>query len=109
MVAFAERYPARFHDVGIAAQHAVTLAGGLACRGLRPVLAIYSSFLQRGYDQLIHDLCVQKLPVLLALDRSGVVGPDGATHQAIEDMAITRCIPGLIVMNPCDSIEARTR
>jgi 1-deoxy-D-xylulose-5-phosphate synthase len=107
MVAFAERYPARFHDVGIAEQHAVTLAGGLACRGLRPVLAIYSSFLQRGYDQLIHDLCVQKLPVLLALDRAGVVGPDGATHNGAFDLSFLRCLPNMVVMAPSDGVELR--
>jgi 1-deoxy-D-xylulose-5-phosphate synthase len=107
MVEFAARFPARFHDVGIAEQHAVTLAGGLACRGLRPVLAIYSSFLQRGYDQLIHDLCVQKLPVLLALDRSGVVGPDGATHNGSFDLSFLRCLPNMVVMAPSDGVELR--
>jgi 1-deoxy-D-xylulose-5-phosphate synthase len=107
MVEFAARFPARFHDVGIAEQHAVTLAGGLACRGLRPVLAIYSSFLQRGYDQLIHDLCVQKLPVLLALDRSGVVGPDGATHNGSFDLSFLRCLPNVVVMAPSDGVELR--
>jgi 1-deoxy-D-xylulose-5-phosphate synthase len=107
MVQFAARFPARYHDVGIAEQHAVTLAGGLACRGLRPVLAIYSSFLQRGYDQLIHDLCVQKLPVLLALDRSGVVGPDGATHNGSFDLSFLRCLPNMVVMAPSDGVELR--
>jgi 1-deoxy-D-xylulose-5-phosphate synthase len=107
MVEFAARFPARYHDVGIAEQHAVTLAGGLACRGLRPVLAIYSSFLQRGYDQLIHDLCIQKLPVLLALDRAGVVGPDGATHNGSFDLSFLRCLPNMVVMAPSDGIELR--
>ena len=107
MVEFAARFPARYHDVGIAEQHAVTLAGGLACRGLRPVLAIYSSFLQRGYDQLIHDLCIQKLPVLLALDRAGVVGPDGATHNGSFDLSFLRCLPNMVVMAPSDGIEMR--
>jgi 1-deoxy-D-xylulose-5-phosphate synthase len=107
MVEFAARFPTRYHDVGIAEQHAVTLAGGLACRGLRPVLAIYSSFLQRGYDQLIHDLCVQKLPVLLALDRAGVVGPDGATHNGSFDLSFLRCLPNMVVMAPSDGVELR--
>jgi 1-deoxy-D-xylulose-5-phosphate synthase len=107
MVEFAARFPARYHDVGIAEQHAVTLAGGLACRGLRPVLAIYSSFLQRGYDQLIHDLCIQKLPVLLALDRAGVVGPDGATHNGSFDLSFLRCLPNMVVMAPSDGVELR--
>ncbi len=93
LVAFSERYPQRFHDVGIAEQHAVTLAAGMACAGMKPVLAIYSTFLQRGYDQLIHDIALQKLPVVLAIDRAGLVGPDGPTHAGSFDLSYLRCIP----------------
>jgi 1-deoxy-D-xylulose-5-phosphate synthase len=107
LVEFARRFPDRYHDVAIAEQHAVTLAAGLACEGLRPVLAIYSTFLQRGYDQLIHDVALQKLPVLLAIDRAGLVGADGATHQGAYDLSYLRCIPNLLVMAPSDENECR--
>ncbi|MBK1735789.1 1-deoxy-D-xylulose-5-phosphate synthase [Halorhodospira abdelmalekii] len=102
---FAQRYPERFIDVGIAEQHAVTLAAGLACEGARPVVAMYSTFLQRGYDQLIHDVALQRLPVLFAIDRAGIVGPDGATHQGTFDLSFLRCVPELIVMTPGDEAE----
>lgn len=102
---FAQRFPHRFLDVGIAEQHAVTLAGGLACAGWRPVVAVYSTFLQRAYDQIVHDICLQKLPVLFALDRGGIVGEDGATHQGIFDIAYLRSIPNMAVMAPMDENE----
>jgi len=104
---FADQYPDRYFDTGIAEQHSVTLAAGLACQGMRPVVAIYSTFLQRAYDQLIHDVCVQKLPVVFALDRAGVVGPDGATHNGSFDLSFLNCIPGLTVMVPADGEELR--
>ncbi len=104
---FAREFPTRYFDTGIAEQHSVTLAAGLACRGMRPVVAIYSTFLQRAYDQLIHDVCIQKLPVVFALDRAGVVGPDGATHNGAFDLSFLRCIPGLTVMVPADGAELR--
>jgi len=107
LVEFARRFPGRYHDVAIAEQHAVTLAAGLACEGLRPVLAIYSTFLQRGYGQLIHDLALQKLPVLLAIDRAGLVGADGATHQGAYDLSFLRCVPNLVLMAPSDENECR--
>ncbi len=107
LVDFARRFPERFHDVGIAEQHAVTLAGGLACEGRRPVLAIYSTFLQRAMDQLIHDIALQGLPVLFAIDRAGIVGPDGATHAGLFDLAFLRAIPGMLVMAPADGEECR--
>ncbi|MGQ0501475.1 MAG: 1-deoxy-D-xylulose-5-phosphate synthase [Panacagrimonas sp.] len=107
LVAFAQRFPERYHDVGIAEQHAVTLAAGLACEGLRPVCAIYSTFLQRAYDQLIHDVALQNLPVLFALDRGGLVGADGATHHGAFDLSFLRCIPNLVVMAPSDENECR--
>ncbi|ROR32397.1 1-deoxy-D-xylulose-5-phosphate synthase [Inmirania thermothiophila] len=107
LVAFAERFPQRYFDVGIAEQHAVTFAAGLACAGLRPVVAIYSTFLQRAYDQLIHDVALQGLPVLFAIDRAGVVGPDGPTHAGAFDLTYLRCIPGLTVMAPADAAECR--
>lgn len=107
LVDFAARFPARYHDVGIAEQHAVTLAAGLACEGLRPVCAIYSTFLQRGYDQLIHDVALQNLPVLFALDRGGLVGADGATHHGAFDLSFLRCVPNLVVMAPSDENECR--
>ncbi len=107
LVAFSERYPQRFHDVGIAEQHAVTLAAGMACAGLKPVLAIYSTFLQRGYDQLIHDIALQKLPVMLAIDRAGLVGPDGPTHAGSFDLSYLRCVPNMVVMAPADENECR--
>ena len=107
LVDFARRFPERYHDVGIAEQHAVTLAAGMACEGLRPVCAIYSTFLQRGYDQLIHDVALQNLPVLFALDRGGLVGADGATHHGAFDLSYLRCIPNMVVMAPSDENECR--
>ncbi|MFC4253659.1 1-deoxy-D-xylulose-5-phosphate synthase [Sinimarinibacterium flocculans] len=107
LVDYAQRFPERYFDVGIAEQHAVTLAAGLACEGLKPVCAIYSTFLQRGYDQLIHDVAIQNLPVLFALDRGGLVGADGATHHGAYDFSYLRCIPNLVVMAPSDENECR--
>ena len=107
LVEFSKRFPARYFDVAIAEQHAVTLAAGMACEGLKPVVAIYSSFLQRGYDQLIHDVAIQNLPVTFALDRAGLVGGDGATHQGMFDLSYLRCIPNLTVMVPADENECR--
>ena len=107
LVKFSERYPDRYYDVGIAEQHAVTLAAGLACDDLKPVVAIYSTFLQRAYDQLIHDVAIQTLPVLFAIDRAGVVGPDGATHAGSFDLSYLRCIPNMMVMAPADENECR--
>jgi 1-deoxy-D-xylulose-5-phosphate synthase len=107
LVEFERRFPARYHDVGIAEQHAVTFAAGLACEGLKPVVAIYSTFLQRAYDQLIHDVALQSLPVLFALDRAGVVGADGATHMGAFDLAFLRCIPNIAVLAPADEGELR--
>ena len=107
MVEFEKRFPKRYHDVGIAEQHAVTFAAGLACEGLKPVVAIYSTFLQRGYDQLIHDVAIQNLPVLFALDRGGLVGGDGATHNGAFDYAYLRTVPNLTVMAPSDANECR--
>jgi 1-deoxy-D-xylulose-5-phosphate synthase len=107
MVKFSERFPARYFDVGIAEQHAVTFAAGIACEGMRPVVAIYSTFLQRGYDQLIHDVAIQNLPVLFALDRGGLVGGDGATHNGAFDFAYLRAVPNLTVMAPSDAAECR--
>ncbi|AGY91875.1 hypothetical protein SPICUR_04480 [Spiribacter curvatus] len=107
LVAFAERFPDRYLDTAIAEQHAVTLAGGLACEGEKPVLAIYSTFLQRGYDQLIHDIALQNLPVVFALDRAGLVGADGATHHGMFDFSYMRCLPNLTVMAPADERECR--
>lgn len=107
MVEFARNYPDRFFDVGIAEQHAVTFAAGLACEGFKPVVAIYSTFLQRAYDQLIHDVALQNLNVTFALDRSGLVGADGATHAGNYDMAYLRCIPNMVIMAPCDENESR--
>jgi 1-deoxy-D-xylulose-5-phosphate synthase len=107
MVEFSERFPDRYFDVAIAEQHAVTLAAGLACEGLKPVVAIYSTFLQRAYDQLIHDVALQKLPVLFAIDRAGLVGPDGPTHAGSFDHSYLRCIPNLVVMAPADENECR--
>ncbi|HEB77355.1 MAG TPA: 1-deoxy-D-xylulose-5-phosphate synthase [Methylothermaceae bacterium] len=105
LVAFSERFPERYFDVGIAEQHAVTLAAGLACEGYKPVVAIYSTFLQRGYDQLIHDVALQNLPVVFAIDRAGLVGPDGPTHAGSFDLSYLRCIPNMIVMAPADENE----
>ena len=107
MVEFEQRFPSRYHDVGIAEQHAVTFAAGLACEGLKPVVAIYSTFLQRGYDQLIHDVALQNLPVVFALDRAGLVGADGATHAGAFDIAYLRCIPNVSVITPSDEDECR--
>jgi 1-deoxy-D-xylulose-5-phosphate synthase len=107
MVEFEKRFPDRYFDVAIAEQHAVTLAAGLACDGLRPVIAIYSTFLQRAYDQLIHDVALQRLPVVFAIDRAGLVGGDGATHQGEFDLTYLRCIPNLVVMAPADENECR--
>ncbi|MBI5627107.1 MAG: 1-deoxy-D-xylulose-5-phosphate synthase [Nitrosomonadales bacterium] len=107
MTEFAERFPARYFDVGIAEQHALTFAAGLACDGYKPVVAIYSTFLQRAYDQLIHDIAIQNLPVMLAIDRGGLVGADGATHAGSFDLSYLRCIPNMTVMAPADEDECR--
>ncbi|SCZ55087.1 1-deoxy-D-xylulose-5-phosphate synthase [Thiohalomonas denitrificans] len=107
LVEFSERFPERYIDVGIAEQHAVTLAGGLACDGIKPVVAIYSTFLQRAYDQLIHDVALQNLPVLFAIDRGGLVGADGPTHSGNYDLSFLRCIPNLIIMAASDENECR--
>jgi 1-deoxy-D-xylulose-5-phosphate synthase len=107
MVEFSQRFPERYFDVAIAEQHAVTFAAGLAAEGLRPVVAIYSTFLQRAYDQLIHDVALQKLPVVFAVDRAGLVGSDGATHQGSFDLSYLRCIPNTVVMAPADENECR--
>jgi 1-deoxy-D-xylulose-5-phosphate synthase len=107
MVEFEQRFPKRYFDVGIAEQHAVTFAGGLACEGLKPVVAIYSTFLQRAYDQLIHDVALQNLPVVFALDRAGLVGADGATHAGAYDIAYLRCIPNMSLLTPADENECR--
>jgi 1-deoxy-D-xylulose-5-phosphate synthase len=107
LVRFSELYPERYFDVGIAEQHSTTLAAGLASQGMRPVVAIYSTFLQRAYDQLIHDVALQHLPVMFAIDRAGLVGPDGATHTGAFDLSYLRCIPGMVVMTPADGSELR--
>ena len=107
LVRFAQEYPDRYHDVGIAEQHAMTFAAGLACEGMKPVLAIYSTFLQRAYDQLIHDVALQNLPVMLAIDRGGLVGADGATHNGAFDLSYLARIPNLLVMTPSDENECR--
>jgi 1-deoxy-D-xylulose-5-phosphate synthase len=107
LVEFEKRFPQRYFDVAIAEQHAVTFAAGLACEGARPVVAIYSTFLQRAYDQLIHDVALQKLPVIFALDRAGLVGGDGVTHQGSYDFTFMRCIPNLVIMAPADENECR--
>ena len=107
LVEFEQRFPERYFDVGIAEQHAVTFAAGLACEGLKPVVAIYSTFLQRAYDQLIHDVAIQKLPVVFALDRAGLVGADGATHAGAYDIAFLRCVPNVSVACPADERECR--
>ncbi len=107
MVRFAQEFPGRYHDVGIAEQHALTFAAGLACEGFKPVVAIYSTFLQRAYDQLIHDIALQNLPVMFALDRAGLVGADGATHHGAFDLSFLLCIPNLVVMTPADENECR--
>ena len=103
--AFQKEHPSSFFDVGISEQQAVTFAAGLACEGKTPVCAIYSTFLQRGFDQIVHDVCTQKLPVVFALDRAGVVGNDGETHQGVFDIAYMRCIPNLTIMAPRDENE----
>ncbi len=107
LVAFSERFPSRYFDVAIAEQHAVTLAAGMACEGSKPVVAIYSTFLQRGYDQLVHDVAVQNLDVLFAIDRAGLVGEDGPTHAGSFDLSYLRCIPGMLIMTPSDENELR--
>ena len=107
LVQFEKLYPDRFYDVGIAEQHAVTFAAGLACEGLKPVVAIYSTFLQRAYDQALHDVALQKLPVVFAVDRAGIVGGDGATHMGAFDIAYLRCIPGMGILTPADENECR--
>jgi 1-deoxy-D-xylulose-5-phosphate synthase len=106
-VRFSREYPERYFDVGIAEQHAVTFAAGLACEGMKPVVAIYSTFLQRGYDQMIHDVALQNLPVLFAVDRGGIVGADGATHIGAFDLSYLRCLPNVVVMAPADEDECR--
>jgi 1-deoxy-D-xylulose-5-phosphate synthase len=107
LVRYSKAYPDRYFDVGIAEQHALTFAAGLACEGMKPVVAIYSTFLQRGYDQLVHDVALQNLPVLLAIDRAGVVGADGATHIGAFDISYLRCLPNMTVMTPSDENECR--
>jgi 1-deoxy-D-xylulose-5-phosphate synthase len=107
LVRFSREYPQRYFDVAIAEQHAVTLAAGMACEGAKPVVAIYSTFLQRGYDQLVHDVAIQHLDVLFAIDRGGVVGPDGATHAGSLDLSYLRCVPNMVVMTPSDENECR--
>ena len=107
MVEFHQRFPDRYHDVGIAEQHAITFAAGMACEGLKPVVAIYSTFLQRGYDQLVHDVALQNLPVVFALDRAGLVGADGATHAGAYDIPFLRCIPNMSIACPADERECR--
>ena len=107
LVRFSKEYPQRYFDVAIAEQHALTLAAGMACEGAKPVVAIYSTFLQRGYDQLVHDVAIQDLDVLLAIDRGGVVGPDGATHAGNLDLSFLRCVPNMVVMAPADENECR--
>ncbi len=107
LVRFSERFPQRYFDVGIAEQHSITLAAGMACEGLKPVVAIYSTFLQRAYDQLIHDVALQNLPVLFAIDRAGLVGADGATHAGSFDLSYLRCIPNMLLMTPADERECR--
>jgi 1-deoxy-D-xylulose-5-phosphate synthase len=107
LVRFSKEYPDRYFDVAIAEQHAVTLAAGMACEGAKPVVAIYSTFLQRGYDQLVHDVAIQNLDVLFAIDRGGVVGPDGATHAGNLDLSFLRCVPNMVVMAPADENECR--
>jgi 1-deoxy-D-xylulose-5-phosphate synthase len=107
LVEFQKRFPDRYFDVGIAEQHSVTFAAGLACEGLKPVVAIYSTFLQRAYDQLVHDVALQNLPVVFALDRAGVVGADGSTHAGAYDIAYLRCIPNVSIACPADENECR--
>ena len=107
LIRFSKEFPERYYDVGIAEQHAVTVSAGLACEGLKPICAIYSTFLQRGYDQLIHDVALQNLDVLFAIDRGGLVGGDGATHNGAFDLSYLRCIPNMVIMAPSDENECR--
>ena len=107
MERFAREYPQRYFDVGIAEQHSVTVAAGMACEGLKPVVAIYSTFLQRAYDQVVHDVVIQGLPVLFAIDRAGLVGGDGPTHAGAFDISFLRCLPGMVLMAPADENETR--
>ena len=107
MVEFERKYPNRYFDVGIAEQHSVTVAAGMACDGLKPVVAIYSTFLQRAYDQVVHDIIIQKLPVLFAIDRAGCVGADGPTHNGSYDISFLRCLPNIVIMTPADENECR--
>src|SRR5689334_23847867 len=107
LVKFSQAFPERYFDVGIAEQHAVTFAAGLACEGMKPVVAIYSTFLQRAYDQLIHDVVLQNLPVMFAIDRAGIVGADGPTHAGSFDLTYLRCLPNTTVMAPADENECR--
>ena len=104
---FAKRFPDRFYDVGIAEAHAVTFAAGLATQGLRPVVAVYSTFLQRAYDEIVHDVCLQNLPVIFAIDRAGLVGEDGPTHHGVFDLSYLRHIPNIVIMEPKDEIEMK--
>jgi 1-deoxy-D-xylulose-5-phosphate synthase len=107
LIRFSKAYPQRYFDVAIAEQHAVTLAAGMACEGMKPVVAIYSTFLQRGYDQLIHDVAVQNLDVTFAIDRAGLVGEDGPTHHGSMDLSFLRCVPGMVILAPADEAECR--
>jgi 1-deoxy-D-xylulose-5-phosphate synthase len=107
MIEFSRRFPKRYFDVGIAEQHAVTLAAGMACDGIKPVVAIYSTFLQRAYDQLIHDVAIQNLPVMFAIDRAGIVGADGPTHTGAYDISFLRCIPNMVIMTPANGTDCR--
>uniref|UniRef100_A0A1A9Z1F5 1-deoxy-D-xylulose-5-phosphate synthase n=1 Tax=Glossina pallidipes TaxID=7398 RepID=A0A1A9Z1F5_GLOPL len=107
LVKFSKKYPHQYFDVAIAEQHAVTFAAGLAIGGYKPIVAIYSTFLQRAYDQIIHDVAIQNLPVLFAIDRAGIVGPDGPTHQGALDLSYLRCVPNMIIMTPSDENECR--
>ena len=107
MVEFSKRFAQRYYDVGIAEQHAVTLAAGMACDGLKPVVAIYSTFLQRAYDQLIHDVAIQNLSVVFAIDRAGIVGADGPTHTGAYDISFLRCIPNMVIMTPANENDCR--
>jgi len=107
LTAFSKKYPTRFYDVGIAEQHAVTFAAGLAIHGYKPVVAIYSTFMQRAYDQIIHDVALQKIPMLFAIDRAGLVGADGATHTGNFDVSFIRCIPNTVIMHPSNEMELK--
>ena len=107
LVRFEKEHPDKYFDVAIAEQHSVTVAAGMACDGLKPVVAIYSTFLQRAYDQLIHDVAIQNLPVLFAIDRAGCVGADGPTHNGAYDLSFMRCLPNIVLMTPSDENECR--